>query len=183
LNDSEPTSMPAFEVLFETHQDRVFNTVMLLIQHRQDAEDVTQEVFVKAYEMLPKFKGDSSVGTWLYRIAVNTALNYLRAKKTKKRSGFLVALWGGKEDESPVDIADFVHPGVALERQEQAAILFKAISQLPENQRVAFSLSKVEDMSYAEIAQIMQVSYPSVESLIFRAKQNLQKLLRDFYRN
>ena len=82
-----------------------------------------------------------------------------------------------------MEIPDFVHPGVTLERKEQAQTLFKAINNLPENQKVAFTLSKIEGLNYSEISEVMQISTPSVESLLFRAKQNLQKLLRDFYEN
>ena len=83
---------------------------------------------------------------------------------------------------SPInDVPNFIHPGVQLENKERSKILFAAINQLPENQKTAFVLHKIEDLSYAEITEVMQVSLSSVESLMFRAKQNLQKLLKDYY--
>jgi RNA polymerase sigma-70 factor (ECF subfamily) len=174
-----------FTTVFDTHKKRVYNTVLSLLQNREEAEDVVQEVFVKVYETLPQFKGDSSLSTWIYRIAVNKSLDFLKAKKTKKRSGFIVSLFGGdkNDDFRPLDVPDFVHPGVIAENKELATTLFKAIDKLPDNQKVAFTLSKIDGLNYAEIAEVMQVSTPSVESLLFRAKQNLQKLLREYYEN
>ena len=173
-----------FRRVFETYKNRVFNTALGLVQNRHDAEDVTQEVFVNVYQTLARFKGQSQFSTWIYRITVNKSLDFLKARQTKKRSGFIVSLFGSKtDDERPIDVPDFIHPGVQLERQESAAALFRAIHQLPEQQKVAFTLAKVEGLSYQEIADILQTSIPSVESLLFRAKQSLQKLLRDFYEN
>ncbi len=173
-----------FRRVFQAHKNRVFNTALGLVQNRQDAEDVTQEVFVTLYQTLSTFKGQSQLSTWIYRITVNKSLDFLKARQTKKRSGFIVSLFGSKsDDDRPIDIPDFVHPGVQMERQEAATALFRAINQLPEQQKVAFTLSKVEGLSYQEIADVLETSIPSVESLLFRAKQNLQKLLRDFYEN
>jgi RNA polymerase sigma-70 factor (ECF subfamily) len=83
----------------------------------------------------------------------------------------------GEGNEPLHDIPDFNHPGIAFDRKENAAKLFKAIAQLPENQKAAFSLHKLEDLSYQEISEIMQTSIPAVESLMHRAKQNLRKIL------
>jgi RNA polymerase sigma-70 factor (ECF subfamily) len=173
-----------FRQLFQLYKNRVLNTALGLVQNRQDAEDVTQEVFVSLYQHLTTFRGDAQLLTWIYRITVNKSLDFLKAKQAKKRSGFIVSLFGGKtEAEKPVDIPDFVHPGVLLEKQEAATALFKAIQQLPESQKVAFTLAKIEGLSYQEIANILQISLSSVESLLFRAKQQLQKILHDFYTN
>jgi RNA polymerase sigma factor (sigma-70 family) len=173
-----------FRHVFETFKHRVFNTALGLVQNRHDAEDVTQEVFVNLHQTLSSFKGQSQLSTWIYRITVNKSLDFLKARQAKKRSGFIVSLFGSKnDDDRPIDVPDFVHPGVQMERQEAAAALFRAINQLPEQQKVAFTLSKVEGLSYQEIADVLQLSIPSIESLLFRAKQNLQKLLRDFYEN
>ena len=170
--------------VFGDYKNRVFNTALGLVQNRQDAEDVTQEVFVNLHQTLSSFKGQSQLSTWIYRITVNKSLDFLKARQAKKRSGFVFSLFGSKaDDERPLDVPDFVHPGVQMERQEAAAALFRAINQLPEQQKVAFTLAKVEGLSYQEIADVLQTSIPSVESLLFRAKQNLQKLLKDFYEN
>ncbi len=173
-----------FRSLFAMYKNRVFNTSLGLVQNWHDAEDVTQEVFVNLHQNLASFKGQAQLSTWIYRITINKSLDFLKARQAKKRSGFLVSLFGSKsDDEQPIDVPDFVHPGVQLERKESAAALFRAINQLSEQQKVAFTLAKVEDLSYQEIADILQTTIPSVESLLFRAKQNLKKLLRDYYEN
>jgi RNA polymerase sigma-70 factor (ECF subfamily) len=165
----------------EDFKDRVYNSCIGILQNAQDAEDITQEVFVEVYRSVETFKGESKLSTWIYRIAITKSLDHLRSKKRKKRFGFMTSLFGTEGNEPRYDPADFVHPGVLLENQEKAAYLFKAIDQLPENQKVAFTLCKIEGQSYQEIAEIMQMSVSSVESLMFRAKQNLKKLLSDFY--
>lgn len=172
----------AFNVLIDAYQNKVYNTCMGMLQNAEDAEDITQEVFVEVYRSVNGFKGDSKLSTWMYRIAVSKCLDYLRSKKRKKRFAFVKSLFGA-EGETVYDKPDFVHPGVQLEHKEQAAYLFKAIEQLPENQRVAFTLCKVEHLSYTEAGEIMQLSVSAVESLMVRARQNLKKILADYYNN
>ena len=169
-----------FKVLFEQQKNRVYNTVLSLLQNAADAEDVTQEVFVKVFEEFEQFRGEAQLQTWIYRIAVNKSLDFLRAQKAKKRSGILVRLFGDDKNDSALDIPDFVHPGVVLERKEQSKILFKAIDQLPEAQKSVFVLAKLEGLSYLEIAQVLNTTVPSVESLLFRARTNLKKQLINF---
>ena len=166
----------AFKYLVDTYQDRVYNTALGIVHNAEDAEDVAQEVFIQVYRSIHSFKGESKLTTWLYRIATTRALDLLRSRKSKKRFGLLQRLFG--DNNEPVyEIPDFNHPGVALERKENAAKLFKAISQLPENQKMAFTLHKIEDLSYQEISEVMKTSLPAVESLMHRAKQNLKKIL------
>lgn len=170
----------AFSEIVETRKGMVYNTVLGLLQNPEDAEDVTQEVFIKVFESVRQFKGESAFSTWLYRIAVTTALEFLRKKKRKKRFAFITSLFG--EGDTPVtDPPDFVHPGVLLDRRENARVLFKAIQKLPENQKIAFSLHKVEGLSYQEVADVMETTVSAVESLIHRARQNLRKSLENFY--
>jgi RNA polymerase sigma-70 factor (ECF subfamily) len=166
----------AFRDMVEARQGLVYNTVIGFLQHPEDAEDVTQEVFIKVFESIGQFKGESAFTTWLYRIAVTSALEFLRKKSRKKRSGLISRLFG--DDNTPLsDPADFVHPGVKLDQRENARLLFEAMRMLPENQRIAFTLHKVEGLSYQEVASIMAVSVSAVESLFHRAKQNLKKTL------
>lgn len=160
---------------------KVYNTSLGILQNEQDAEDITQEVFIEVIISIGRFKEDSKISTWLYRIALNKSLEFLRRKNRKKRFGFLSALFVGDGSTLLTDVPHFYHPGVQLENKERAAILFRAISRLPESQRTAFVLHKLEDLSYAEIAEIMKVSVSSVESLMFRARQNLQRLLGSYY--
>lgn len=166
----------AFQYLVKTYQDLVFNTSIGIVQNAEDAEDVAQEVFIQVYRSIHKFKGESKLSTWLYRIATTRSLDLLRSKKSKKRFGYMQRLFG--DGNEPLhELPDFNHPGVAMDRKENAAKLFKAIAKLPENQKIAFTLHKLEDLSYQEVSEVMQTSVPAVESLMHRAKQNLRKIL------
>lgn len=172
----------AFKVIVDTWRDMVFNTSLGIVQSSEDAEDVAQEVFVQVYESINQFKGDSKFSTWLYRIAVTKSLDHLRKKKRKKRFAFVQSLFGMNEEEVRHE-PDFNHPGVSLENKEKAAVLFRAIDKLPDNQKAAFTLHKLEGLSYQEVAEIMETTVSSVESLMHRAKTNLKKNLTDYYLN
>ena len=166
----------AFKFLVDTYQDRIFNTAISIVQNAGDAEDVAQEVFIQVYRSIHSFKGESKLSTWLYRIATTRALDLLRSRKSKKRFGFMQRLFG--EGNEPIfEVPDFNHPGIALEKKEDAARLFKAIKQLPDSQKTAFTLHKLEDLSYKEVSEVMKTSVPAVESLMHRAKLNLRKIL------
>ncbi|WP_373553569.1 RNA polymerase sigma factor [Haliscomenobacter sp.] len=181
---SPQESSSTFQDYFYTHKDRVFNTALSLLQNWEEAEELTQDVFVAAYEAIGSFRGQSSMCTWLYRITVNKALDRIKARKAQKRSGFTRSLCRQTEhEEKPLDLPDFIHPGVLLEQQESSIALFKAIARLPENQQSAFVLAKIEQLSYAEIAQVLEISIPAVESLLVRARQKLRELLKNFYEN
>jgi RNA polymerase sigma-70 factor (ECF subfamily) len=168
----------AFKFLVDNYQDRVFNTAIGIVQNAEDAEDVAQEVFIQVFRSIHSFKGGSKLSTWIYRIATSRALDLLRSRKSKKRFGFIQRLFGDG-NEPLYEVPDFHHPGVAMDQKENAARLFKAIDQLPENQKTAFTLHKLEDLSYQEISEVLQVSVAAVESLMHRAKQNLRKALTE----
>lgn len=170
----------AFRTIVENWQGMVYNTAMGIVQNAEDAEDIAQEVFVQVYQSINSFKGDSKFSTWLYRITVTKSLDHERRKKRKKRFAFVKSIFG-EENEVVVNPPDFHHPGVALDNKENAAVLFKAISELAENQRIAFTLNKVEGLSYQEVADVMETTVSSVESLMHRAKNNLRKKLEDYY--
>ena len=170
----------AFKSLVTNYQDLVYNTALGIVQNSEDAEDVAQEVFIQVYRSIDQFKGDARLSTWIYRITTTKALDHIRSRKRKKRFAFITSLFG-PNDELIHEPIDFQHPGVALDRKEQAALLFQMINQLPENQKVAFTLHKTEELSYQEIADVMQLSVSAVESLLFRARQNLRKLLEKHY--
>ncbi len=172
----------AFKIIVSTWQDMVYNTSIGIVQNAEDAEDVAQEVFVQVYESIEQFKGDSKFSTWLYRIAITKSLDHLRKKKRKKRFAFLQSIFGNNEEEVRHQ-PDFHHPGISLENKEKAAILFGAIDKLPDNQKTAFTLHKLEGLSYQEVSEIMENTVSSVESLMHRAKANLRKILTDYYQN
>lgn len=119
--------------------------------------------------------------TWLYRITVNKSLDLLRHKKRQKRFSFLTSLFDRDTGNLIHDPPDFVHPGVVLEQQENAATLFKAIHTLADKQKTAYILTRIEGLNNIEAAQIMNVSVGAVESLLTRANENLKKQLSKWY--
>jgi RNA polymerase sigma factor (sigma-70 family) len=171
----------AFKTIVETWQKMVFNTALGIVQNEDDAEDIAQETFVQVYQSIGGFKGESKFSTWLYRITVAKALDHERRKKRKKRFAFVKSLFG-EDSQVVVHPPDFHHPGVVLDKKESAAELFKAIADLPENQRIAFTLHKVDGLSYQEVSEVMNTSVSSVESLMHRAKTNLRKKLEGHYK-
>lgn len=170
----------AFQKLVERWQDVVFSSVIGFLQSEQDAEDVSQEVFIQVFNSISSFKGDSKFSTWLYKIAVSKATDHIRKKKRKKRFAFLQSIYGNN-DEQIVDPPEFHHPGVELENKESAAVLFAAINQLLPNQKTAFVLNKIDHLSYKEIGDILGVSEGAVDSLLQRARAKLKKLLEGHY--
>ena len=170
----------AFKQLVDECEDMVFNTALGIVQDEDDADDITQDVFVQAYQSISSFKGDSKISTWLYRITVNRALDHEKKKKRRKRLGFMGFLSGNREHEVEA-VPEFDHPGVLLEKKESAADLFNALKQLPDNQRIAFTLHKLEGQANREIAEIMGISLQAVESLMARAKRNLESILKKHY--
>jgi RNA polymerase sigma-70 factor (ECF subfamily) len=172
----------AFKRLVELYQDKTYSICLGYLRNEEDAEDTAQEVFIELFRSIYKFKGESGLNTWVYRIAVNKSLELIRKRKTKKRFGFLNSLFGN-EDIIERNYADFKHPGVQLENKERASVLLTHIEKLPDSQRTAFQLHKMQEMSYQEISDTMNTSLSSVESLIFRAKKNLQKSLKYYYEN
>lgn len=173
----------AFQTLVQTHQGLVANTCFGMLQNRADADDVTQEVFIEVFRSIHKFRGDSKLSTWLYRIAVTRSIDLLRKRKRRSKVRRFQTFFGGEEVVRELADNRSKSAQEVLENEERAAILAAAVAKLPENQRIAFTLSKYEDLSYQKIADVMNKSVPSVESLLFRAKKNLKALLTDYYSN
>ena len=156
----------------------VYNTVLGIVQQQEDAEEITQDVFLKVYEALENFRGDSQLKTWIYKIAVNKSLDH-----TRKRKKFFWRLFGEEKEEKNFNaIPDFDHPGVSVSRKEDAAMLFKALNLLPPQQKAAFVLQKLEAQSVKEIAAILDVSEKAAESLLSRANKSLQAILENYYK-
>jgi len=172
----------AFKKLVDEWQDMVYNTALGIVQNADDADDITQEVFIQVYRSVSSFKGDSKFSTWLYRITLGKALDHEKKKKRKKRFGFVQGLFGADGAEQ-AHAVEFEHPGVQLEKKERAGELFSALKQLPNNQRIAFTLHKLEGQSYQQVAEIMNTTLYAVESLMSRAKTNLRKELKKYYEN
>ncbi|WP_350292156.1 RNA polymerase sigma factor [uncultured Croceitalea sp.] len=176
-------SSQAYGQLLDEYQQKVFGTCISFVPNKEDAEDIAQEVFVEIFNSIGKFKEESKLSTWIYRVSVNKSLEFIRKKNTKKRFGFMQSLLG---NDLPIDrssyFTEFNHPGIQLENKEKSKILFAAINKLPETQRIVYTLNKIEDLSYKEVSEITEKSISSIESLLFRAKENLRELLYDYYK-
>ncbi|GAB4031231.1 RNA polymerase sigma factor [Spirosoma gilvum] len=174
---------PAFRQLYEFTKSRVFNTALSYIHSREDAEEITQDVFVEVFRSVGLFKGEATVTTWIYQITVNKALDFQKRKKRQKRFAFLTSLFDSHTGEALHHPTDFFHPGIALENQENASRLFQAIDQLPDKQKTAYILTRIEGLTNIEAARIMLVTVGAVESLLQRANENLRKQLASFYKS
>ena len=176
---------PAFKKLVNSYQKMVINTCFGILQNREDAEDTAQEVFVEIIHSIYSFREDAKLSTWIYRIAVNKSLNMVRKRK---RVGIIKSLQNffspnsesDNQEHHPIEVQQ---PDYVLQQSETARILKSAIDSLPDNQKTAFILSRYEDLSYKEIAEVMNLTLSSVESLIHRSKRNLQKKLKNYYQS
>lgn len=141
---------------------------MSYLQNPEDAEEITQDVFITIFQKAASFKGNSKVSTWIYRITINKSLNLIEKRNRRPKSH--------QEIENHHRI-NFDHPGVLLENKEKSHYLFTVINSLPESQKTAFILSYIEILPRQEVADIMETSLKSIESLLQRAKANLKKKL------
>ncbi len=167
----------SLEELYTEYKDMVFNLALNYIQNYEDAQEITQDVFVAVHKSLDSFRHQSNVSTWIYRITINKSLDYIKARKRKRRFGLLTSLFVNS-GEQLFEPGHFDHPGVQLEQKEAVAGLFRHINNLPPNQKTALLLNKTEGKSQAEVAEIMDISPKAAESLIQRAKTNLSKMIQ-----
>jgi RNA polymerase sigma-70 factor (ECF subfamily) len=173
----------AFKLVFDKYHAKVFNTCIGFLHNKSDADDITQDVFIEVYKSLNKFRGDSKLSTWIYRIAVNKSLNHIRDNKKSNWLNSIETLFAGtKSNEGEIKYASGDNPEIIFEDKEKAEMLHRAINSLPKNQKIAFTLNKYEDLSYKQISEVMDISLSSVESLIHRAKKNLQEKLLNYYK-
>lgn len=167
-----------YRFLVEKYQQMVFRTCIGFVHNKDDADDLTQDTFIQAYQALKRFKGDSAFSTWLYRIAVNASLNKIRKSPLNNILQRIENLTGRKnERETIVSVSSGEDPENMLIRQEQVDQVRQALDELPENQRTAIILSKYDDLSQKEIAEIMNTTEGAVEALLQRAKKNLRDKL------
>ncbi|MDZ7338500.1 MAG: sigma-70 family RNA polymerase sigma factor [candidate division KSB1 bacterium] len=167
----------AFGELVRRYEDKVMATCVRMLGNREDAEDAAQEVFVKAFDALPRFDPRAKFSTWLYRVATNHCLNVLRARRVRRvlpleRSALEPDGYFGSAQRDPAP-----GPDGDLEREERGRALWKAIDSLPESQKVATVLARFGNLSYAEIAEVMETSVSAVESILHRAKRRLYRQL------
>jgi RNA polymerase sigma-70 factor (ECF subfamily) len=168
----------AFELLVVKYQRKLVRLLSRFIRDASDVEDVTQEAFIKAYRALPTFRGDSAFYTWLYRIGVNTAKNYLVANGRRTPTMTEIDAEGGEGSEETESFKDLNTPESELASKQIAESVNQTLQQLPEELRTAITLREIEGLSYEEIAQIMNCPIGTVRSRIFRAREAIAEQLR-----
>lgn len=168
--------------LFNTHNKKIFNLCLKMLGNQSEAEELTQDIFFKAYTSLNQFRSESNISTWLYRIAINLCLNYQRKKRYEQwlSLDFLSESLSGKKYNSDTPKN---RPDIIAEKKELEHIVQKAINSLPSQQRIALILRIYDGLSYQEISEIMKCSISSVESRLHRAKENLAKKLIPLLKN
>ncbi len=169
-----------YEILVDKYKDAIFRTCMGYVHNEDDANDLTQETFINAYKKLDTFLFNAKFSTWLYRIAINLSLNHLRNKRSNLFDRIENSLdnWTQKHFSENREIT----PEEKMISEEKLQIINAAILKLPDNQKTAFILSKYEDKTQKEIAEIMQLSEGAIEQLLQRAKTNLRKRLGRYFK-
>lgn len=167
----------AYRELVEKYQNRVYGMVYGMLRNREDARDIAQEAFVKAYRNLGSFRMDSSFYTWLYRIAMNLAIDHTRKRKRQATTGFDDAIAARDEDGGIAEVHHGDNPGRQLERKQLYAQIMDALEKLPEDQKQVILLRELEGLSYKEIADVMDIPEGTVMSRLFYARKKLQKML------
>ena len=167
-----------FRLIAEAYQSKIFRVCMGFVHQKEEAEDLTQDILVSIYQNLHSYKGNSKFSTWIYRIAVNASLRHL---ERKKRRGFferIEQLFTGEKSLHKINLHSHSDtPESILTSKERSEMVHHAIDSLSENQRIAFTLSKFDDLPQQQIASIMNITEGAVEALLQRAKANLQKKL------
>jgi RNA polymerase sigma-70 factor, ECF subfamily len=164
----------AYDLLVLKYQHRIVSLVSRYMRDQDEVLDVTQEAFIKAYRALPGFRGDSAFYTWLYRIAINTAKNYL-VSKSRRPPDTDIDVDQGEYQEVGLALSDIENPENSLARDQLQAVVYKAIDDLPEELKVAVTLREFEGLSYEEIAGVMDCPVGTIRSRIFRAREAIEK--------
>jgi len=168
----------AFELLVEKYQRKLARLLSRFVRDPSEVEDVTQEAFIKAYRALPAFRGDSAFYTWLYRIGINTAKNYLMALGRRAPTSTEIEAEEAEGFEEADQLRDINTPESVLLSNEIGATVNATIAELPEELRTAIQLREIEGMSYEDIARIMDCPIGTVRSRIFRAREAIAERLR-----
>jgi RNA polymerase sigma-70 factor, ECF subfamily len=168
----------AFELLVAKYQRKIFRLLSRLIRDTAEIEDVAQEAFIKAYRALPNFRGESAFYTWLYRIAINTAKNYLVAQGRRAPTTTETEIDEAENFDEGDQLRDVNTPDSMLLSKQVGEAVNRAIERLPEDLRTAIVLRELEGLSYEEIAETMNCPIGTVRSRIFRARQAIAEELR-----
>ncbi len=167
----------AFDLLVIKYQQRIMKVLSRFVRDPSEVQDLAQEAFIKAYRALPNFRGDSAFYTWLYRIAINTAKNYMVAQGRRPPKDDIEATEAESYDGESA-LKDYASPEREVLRDEIRETIFKAMDELPEDLKTAITLRELEGMSYEEIADVMGCPIGTVRSRIFRAREAIDKQLR-----
>lgn len=171
----------AFELLVGKYQRRLGRLIYRFVRNAAEAEDLTQEAFIKAYRALPAFRGDSAFYTWLYRIGINTAKNHLQAQGRRAPTSTALDAEEAEDFEDASLLHEVATPENEMMSKQVVAVVNASLQQLPEDLRTALTLREIEGLSYEEIATVMNCPIGTVRSRIFRAREvvaaNLRPLL------
>ncbi len=167
----------AFDLLVLKYQHRIFGLIGRYVHDADEVQDVAQEAFIKAYRALPDFRGESAFYTWLYRIAINTAKNYL-VSRSRRPPGSDVDIEDAEHYEGGGALRDIENPENALLGEELRAVVDRAIADVPEDLRAAVTLREFDGLSYEEIADVMGCPVGTVRSRIFRAREAIDSRVR-----
>jgi len=167
----------AFDILVQKYQHKVVNLVGRFVSDQAECYDITQDAFIKAYRAIGNFRGDSQFYTWLYRIAANTAKNYL-ASRARKSPTYTVDVEDAEHYEGASGLKDYTTPENLLLTEEIKHTVFAAIEGLPDDLKSAITLREIEGLSYEEIAEVMDCPIGTVRSRIFRARDVIDRELR-----
>jgi len=166
----------AFDLLVLKYQHKIFGLVSRYVRDADEVQDVAQEAFIKAYKALPNFRGESAFYTWLYRIAINTAKNYL-VSRSRRPPGTDVEIEDAEYHDNGGTLRDIETPENVLFGAELKAVVERAISDLPEDLRTAIALREFDGLSYEDIADIMDCPVGTVRSRIFRAREAIDAMV------
>lgn len=170
-----------FARLVEAYSGQIYRLALKMLHNQQDAEDILQETFIKAYQALPSFEGRSSLSTWLYRIGTNEALMYLRRKRPQQVS--VEQPSDQEEEQAPLEIVDWCClPEGELMSAESRAYLERSIDDLPESLRVVFLLRDIEGLSTREAAEVLDLTETAVKTRLSRARLKLREMLTAYFR-
>jgi RNA polymerase sigma-70 factor (ECF subfamily) len=169
----------SFDILVIKYQNKLFSTISRFISDPSEVHDVAQDTFVKAYRALPNFRGESAFYTWIYRIAINTAKNYLTAKE-RRPPAFDIDSQDAENYSTGTSFKEQASPEECLIREQLKSLIFESINTLPEELKLTITLREIKGMSYEEISESMECPIGTVRSRIFRAREILDQNIQAF---
>jgi RNA polymerase sigma factor (sigma-70 family) len=177
---AQKEDMRAYDVLMRRYQERIYATVYHMTSNHEDANDLTQDTFIKAFRVLRSFKGDSSFFTWIYRIAVNKTINFLKQRKNRVHMSLNDVDFNAENDPDLVALISDRTPRRDLNLSELQEKLNAALLKLSEHHRMVVTLHDIQDLSHEEIGKIMDCNVGTVRSRLFYARQQMQAHLSDY---